>query len=699
MSYRLGIDIGGTFTDGVLVDEGSGAVSLVKVPSTPRDPSLGFMDAVTKILARAAARPETVGFVVHGTTVATNTIIEGKGARVGLLATEGFRDLLEIAWQTRPSLYDVFYDKPKPLIPRYLCLGVPERIDAEATVQVPLDEPALRAAARRLREEGVEAIAVCFLHAYRNPAHERRAAEVLAEECPDVRLSISSEVCPEFREYVRASTTVVNAVLMPIVGQYVDRIQSRLAEAGLAAGLHLMTSSGGVIAGDTARRYPVHLLESGPAAGVMAAVFWGEMTGRRQILALDIGGTTAKAALIQDGRPAIAAEFEVGRAAVATTTRNRGQGYPVKTPVIDLVEIGAGGGSIGWVDPGGALAVGPQSAGAEPGPVCYGRGGVEPTLTDANLALGRLNPDYFLGGELRLDRDLAAAALEARIGARLSMDGVMVAYGMVEIANANMAGALHLISVQRGFDPREFTLVAFGGAGPVHAAALARALEIPEVVIPMSPGVTSALGLLLTDLKHEYSRTYIEAMARVDWVHMNRTYQEFEAHAAAVLREEGVTPDRVVFQRAVDMRFAGQSYELTVPVGPVPGGTLGPANAAALVRAFCDEHERAYGFAARSEPTEVVNLRLRALGTVARPRMREVGAGTSDARAARKGTRPVYFAEGGWTETPLYDRYALTEGHQIAGPAIVEELDSTTVIPPGYAARVDRYGNLILRNA
>jgi len=695
MSYRLGIDIGGTFTDGVLVDEATGSISLVKVDSTPRDPSIGFMDAVTKILARAKVRPEAVGFVVHGTTVATNTIIEGKGARVGLLATEGFRDLLEIAFQTRPSLYDVFYDKPKPLVPRYLCLGVPERIDAEAVVQAPLDEPALRAAARTLRAEGVEAIAVCFLHAYRSPAHERRAAEIVAEECPGVALSISSEVCPEFREYVRASTTVVNAVLMPIVGRYVDRLQGRLGAAGIASGLHLMTSSGGIIAGDTARRFPVHLLESGPAAGVMAAAFWGEMTGRRQIVAIDIGGTTAKAALIQGGRPAIAAEFEVGRAAVVTTTRNKGQGYPVKTPVIDLVEIGAGGGSIGWVDPGGALAVGPLSAGADPGPACYGRGGTEPTLTDANLVLGRLNADYFLGGEVKLDRALAEEALRARIGPRLTMDEVTAAHGMVEIANATMGGALHLISVQRGLDPREFTLVAFGGAGPVHAAALARALEIHEVVIPMSPGVTSALGLLLTDLKHEYSRTYIEAMARVDWAHVNDAYREFEARADATLRSEGVGPERIRLRRAVDMRFAGQSYELTIPA---PGGSLGPSHAAELARAFCAEHERAYGFAATSEPTEVVNLRLTATGTVARPRLREAPSSGPDPGAARKGARRVYFAEaGGWTETAIYDRYALGEGNRIAGPAIVEEMDSTTVIPPDYMAWVDRYGNLVLR--
>lgn len=693
-SYRLGIDIGGTFTDGVLVDEATGELSLVKVPSTPRDPSVGFMEAVKKILANRGIPPAAVRFAVHGTTVATNTIIEGKGARAAFLATQGFRDLLEIAFQTRPSLYDIFYDKPKPLIPRALCLGVPERIDADGVVQAPLDEAALRQAARQLKREGVEAIVVCFLHSYRNPAHERRAAEILAEECPGVALSISSEVCPEFREYVRASTTAVNAVLMPIVGQYVDRLQSRIVEAGMGSGLHLMTSGGGIIAGETARRSPVHLIESGPAAGVMAAAFWGEMTGRRQILALDIGGTTAKAALIQDGRPAVASEFEVGRAAVATTTRNKGQGYPVKTPVIDLVEIGAGGGSIGWVDPGGALAVGPQSAGADPGPAGYGRGGSEPTLTDANLILGRLNPDYFLGGEVKLDPGLARAALHERISARLAMDEVTAAHGMVEIANASMAGALHLITVQRGLDPRSFTLVAFGGAGPVHAVALARALGIPEIVIPMSPGVTSALGLLVTDLKHEYSRTYIQAMARVDWAHVNQVYREFEDRAAAVLRREGVAPDKVRFLRAMDMRFAGQSYELTIPV---PGGTLGPDQIGEITQTFFAEHERAYGFAARSEPAEVVTLRLTAIGRVTRPRVRQVPAGDEDRGGARKGTRRVYFAEAdGWIDAALYDRYALREGNRIAGPAIVEEMDSTTVIPPACVARVDRYGNLII---
>ena len=409
--FRIGIDVGGTFTDVVLVDETSGDVLVAKVHTVPGDPSQGCINGIDKALRSYGIEAKQIGFVVHGTTIATNTIIEGKAARAGLITSEGFRDVLEIAYQTRPNLYDIFYDKPKPLIPRHLCLGVPQRIGPDGAVRVPLDTAALRIAARHLRDAGVEAIAVAFLHSYRDPTDERAARVVIAEECPDIPIVLSSDVCPEFREYPRTSTAVVNAVLLPRVTPYISRLEQRLRQAGIEPPLHLMTSAGGITAAAVAKREPVHLVESGPAAGVIGAAFIAEQCGFGNLLGLDIGGTTAKAAVVNNGRPQIAEQFEVGAAAIANVTSARGKGYPVLTPVLSLVEIGSGGGSIAQVDPGGALAVGPHSAGADPGPACYGLGGADPTLTDANLVLGRLNPAFFLGGEFPLNPALAEQAI------------------------------------------------------------------------------------------------------------------------------------------------------------------------------------------------------------------------------------------------------------------------------------------------
>ena len=690
--YRIGIDIGGTFTDAVVMDEKSGDFHPVKVSSTPDDPSRAFMEAYTRGLSNRGLTSDQIRFVVHGTTVATNTIIQQKGARIGLIASEGFSDLFEIAWQIRPNLYDLNYDKPPPLVPRRLCIGVPERIDARGAVLVPLDEAAVDRAARRLANDRVEAILVCFLHAYRDPDHERRAAEIVRDACPDLPVCISSDVCPEYREYTRASTTAVNAALLPAVGAYVERLEDRLGRVNPGAGLFLMTSGGGIIASGTARQQPVQLIESGPAAGVIAATYIGQLAGFDDLIALDIGGTTSKAALIENGRPRLAAEFEVGDAAVATTTRDKGQGYPVKTPVIDLVEIGSGGGSIGHVDPGGALAVGPQSAGAAPGPACYDKGGSEPTLTDANLVLGRLNPDYFLGGELRLDASLARQAIEGRIAGPLNMSTEAAASGLIEIANANMTGILQLVSVQKGVDPRGFVLVAFGGAGPLHAVALAKALHIGTVLVPPSPGVTTALGLLVTDLRHDYVRTHISATDDLNVAGLSEIYSEFEAHATRLLLREGVSRSDIRFVREADMRYTGQSYELRVPVGRLSDDLAGELNAA-----FFTAHRRQYGFATRDEPTEMVNVRLSAVGAVPRPRRRQVPQGGPSAQAAVKAERDVRMpGHDGPTPTAIYDRYRLKANNRFPGPAVVEEIDSTTLIPPGCTVNVDDYGNLVI---
>ncbi len=691
--FRVGIDIGGTFTDAVVLNESTGDFRPVKVSSTPEDVSIGFMHALTRIFDNLGVKPQQVSFAVHGTTVATNIILQNKGARVGLITSEGFRDILEIAWQIRPDIYDVFYDKPIPLVPRYLCAGVPERVDAEGSVLVPLDEEAVRSCGRRFKREKVEVVVICFLHSYRNATHERRAAQILREEFQFLACA-SSDICPEYREYSRVSTAVVNAAVLPEVGSYIERLEGQLQAAHVLSGLFMMTSRGGIIASDTARENPVQLVESGPAAGVIAAVFVAEMAGFENLIALDIGGTTAKAALIENGRPTLASEFEVGQAAVVTTTRNKGQGYPVKTPVIDLVEIGAGGGSIGHVDPGGALVVGPQSAGANPGPACYGKGGIEPTLTDANLVLGRLNPDYFLGGELHLDRRLAEKAIRRYIADPLKMSITEAANGMIEIANAGMTGALQLVSVQKGIDPRGFVLVTFGGSGPLFAVALAGSLQIRTVLVPPSPGVTPALGLLTTDLRHDYVHTYITPTAEMDIGVLKSTYREFEEKAVALLLQEGVARSQICFVREVDMRYRGQSSELRIPLR---SARLDEDLTSQLNEDFSAAHRRNYGFAVMTEPTEIVNICLSALGSVPRPKRRQIPQGKVSAEAALKAQRLVCIVPKECPEsTNIYDRYRLKSGNRVCGPAIVEEIDSTILIPTGCSAEVDDYGNILI---
>ncbi len=690
--YRLGIDVGGTFTDGILINEETGETRIAKVPSTPEDPSVGFLEAVERILREASIETADVGYLVHGTTVATNAIIEAKLAPTGFITTEGFRDMLEIQRQIRPSLYDLLFEKPRPLAPRYLCFGIPERLDATGKVLTPLDEQAVAAAAEQLKKEGVEALAVCFLHAYRNPVHERRTGEIVREVFPEAVVSLSSDVAPEFREYFRASTTMINAGVRPIVERYLSNIEDRLRDSGLKGQLLVMQSSGGVLTFEAARTKPVFMVESGPAAGVIVSAHLGQVLGFDNILSFDMGGTTAKTGLIEHGTPSITKEYEVGTAARAEHGA-KGAGYPIRTPVIDLVEIGAGGGSIAWVDSGGVLRVGPRSAGADPAPACYGKGGTEPTITDANLVLHRLDPDHFLGGEMRLDEEAAYRAIKEKCADSLGLDVIEVALGIVEIANNAMVSALRRISVQRGHDPRDFVLVAFGGAGPVHANRLAAELEIPTVLVPMSPGTTSAMGLLVTDIKHDYSNTLIQRTDRLDVGTINRLYREMEERGKKALLTEGMGHSSIGFERQVDMRYVGQSYELPIPLGD---GKVEDA-LEPMLKHFHEEHERAYGFAAPDEPVEFVTLRLTAVGSIAKPKLRELPQGGGDVNGARRAVGQVYFAEaGGFVDCPSYNRYQLPAGGVIEGPAIVEEMDSTTVIHPGFLAEVDRYGNLLI---
>jgi N-methylhydantoinase A len=682
MSVRVAIDIGGTFTDATLIDEETGSVSIAKVLTTPSDPSEGFMRAVERALSEGQVDAGNVRFVVHATTVATNAIIEGKIARSGFVTTEGFRDLLEIARQVRPTLYDTQFEKAPPLVPRDRAVGVLERLGPDGEVLTPLDDDSVREAAALLRRENVESVAVCLLHSYVNPAHEQRVGAILAEELPGIPVSLSAEVAPEFREYLRASTTVINAAIRPVVQRYLKRIEGRLAAAGVHAKLLVMQSSGGVFSSEAAARRPVFMVESGPAAGVIASAHLGETLGQPDILSFDMGGTTAKVGLIQGGRPSVTKDYNVGGHAGAGIGGMSLSGYPVRTPVVDLVEIGAGGGSIAWVDSGGLLRVGPQSAGADPGPVCYRRGGVEPTVTDANVVLGRLNPSYFLGGEMGLDVEGARRAIEERCAKPLGLDVTAAANGIVEIANAAMVNALHLISVQRGYDPRDFVLVGFGGAGPVHANAIAAGAEMPTVLIPRSPGIFSATGLLTTDLKRDAATTLMRRVDEVDPAEVEAAFAELERAGGEELEREGLRGDAVEFVRQLDLRYVGQSYELTIPAGD------------GLLERFHAEHDRTYGFNAPAEPVELVSLRLTSVGRIAKPPVRRLEAG---GEAVPKEQRPVYYAEfGGYVDCPIYDRYALPAGARFAGPAVVEEFDSTTVVHPGYTARIDETGNLII---
>ena len=692
-TYRIGIDIGGTFTDGVLVDEATGEMRIEKVRTTPDDFSRGFMDATTGLTAGDEAASDGLSYLIHATTVATNAVLSRRGARAALLATAGFSDVLEIARQVRHELYDLQTDKPAPLIPRARCYGVPERLDHEGNVVAPLDEDAVVRIAEGLAAEGVESIAICFLHAYRNPVHERRAAELVRRAAPDVALSVSSEIAPEIREYWRASTTATNAYIAPIVANYLERIEGQLEEAHLDAPLHIMQSSGGVTTIDDARRRPVQILESGPAAGVVAAAHFASLVGIGDALAFDMGGTTAKVGLIEGGRPAVLSEFEAGSAAGSGAHVAKASGYPILAPVVDLVEVGAGGGSIAWVDPGGLLRVGPHSAGADPGPACYDAGGEDPTVTDANLLLGRLNPDYFLGGQVRLRPDLAEGALRARCAEPLGLDVIDAALGVVDIADEAMVQAVRLMTVQRGRDPRELTLVATGGAGPLHVTRLATELGIPTVVVPPSPGVASAFGMLVTDLRRDHRLTRLQSLDAVDPGELAELFARLEATASSELERQG-SATAATLERSVELRYVGQSWNLRVgvPPGPLDGAVLDRLRAG-----FDAEHQRHYGYCVSEEPVELVNVVLTATGAIVKPEPRRVLSGGPSAEHALKGTRPVRFAR---DEPPLaccvYDRYALLVGNRIAGPAIIEELDSATVVHPDWTADVADHGLLLL---
>ncbi len=685
--YRIGFDIGGTFTDFVLLDSTSGAIRLHKCLTTPDDPSRGALEGLGALLSEAGLTFADIGHLVHGTTLVANAIIERRGATTGLITTRGFRDILEMGTEQRYDIHDLFLQFPEPLVPRARRLEVDERMDRDGNVVVPLDLDQVRHRADRLVAAGAEAIAVCFLNAYKNPDHEQVVGDLLRRTYPDLAVSLSSDVQPQIREYDRFSTTVANAYAQPLMGRYVERLVTAFADHGFAGRFHLMQSSGGLAAPQTATRFPVRFIESGPAGGGQATAFIGAMVGKPDVISFDMGGTTAKACLIEDGTAAVAPMMEAAR----VHRFKKGSGLPIKAPVLDMIEIGAGGGSVARIDTLGLIKVGPGSAGADPGPACYGQGGTEPTVTDANLMLGYLNPDYFLGGRMSLDADAAEAAM-ARLAQPLSLKPIEAAWGVYEIVCENMAGAARVHIVEKGHDPRRYAMVAMGGAGPAHAARVARKLGVGEVIVPPASGAASALGFLVAPIGFERTRSLPGLLDSLDFGDVNRLLGELEEECQALLKEAGNRDGAITVTRAADMRLYGQMHEITVTL---PAAPIGPHSMEAIETAFEAEYTRRYSHLFEGAQIQVLNWRVTCAGTT--PEVSAHLTAGDAAAAAQKGTRPAYFPEaGGFADAPVYDRYALKPGLRIDGPAIVEERESTTIVPPGDWVRVDDDLNLRL---
>jgi N-methylhydantoinase A len=677
----VGIDTGGTFTDVTLLDPSTGRVWTAKTPSTPDDPSRGFGNGIAEALKVSSLSGADVARVLHGTTVATNLILEGKGASAALLTTAGFKYVLEIGRQEVPRRASLFtWVKPKRPVPPERIFEIGGRITPDGQELVPLDEAAVRAAARTIKVLGIDSIAVVLLHSYANPAHERRVAALLHEEIPGAQLSLSSEVLPVFREYERSMTTILNASVMPVVSAYVARLDARIAELDIKAPLLLMKSSGGVTSTRTVRRAPVETALSGPAAGAVGAAYIGAGIGHPDLIGIDIGGTSADICLIHGGEPGL-------------TTSGRIGGWPVGLPMVDVVTIGAGGGSIARVSDTGALSVGPESAGAAPGPVCYGRGGIEPTVTDAHLALGHL-PPYLLGGTFKLDAEAARRAIRKRVAEPLGLDPESAARGILAVVDNNMVGAIRIVSVERGHDPRDFSLLPFGGAGPLHGGSLARLLGMRTIVVPPGPGVLSALGLLVSDLKAEFSRTCLQKGGAFDAGTVSRVFGELEAEAIAWLDAESVPEEARRVTWHASLRYQHQGFELNVPW---PSRGVTEASAAAAVAAFHKLHERLYTFAQEDTPVEIVTLRVDARGIFPVPAIQELPL-AGPIETALVGQQTVHL-ESGPTEAAIYARERLGAGARLAGPVILTQLDATTLVLPGQQAEVDRFGNLVVTEA
>jgi len=686
--YRLGVDVGGTHTDLVLLDTDTGELAVAKVASTPKNPALGVLEGLANFVAEGIP-PSQIEFFAHGTTITTNALLEMRGAKVGLLITKGYRAVQEVQNQARDgNLFNYFYSKPAPIAPQSLTKEIPERCDYAGRVLQPLDKDAVRRAARELKHAGVQSIAVCYLFSFMNPRHEQETRTLLREEFPAVHVSLSSEVLPRIREWPRLSTTLLNAYLEPVIMEYVRHLNQGLDGAGLDTQQRfLMQSNGGVMpfSAAIAGGRTVHTLFSGPAAGAQASAHLAREDARRGLVTLDMGGTSADIAFIEGGTPLEVTESIIAR-------------RQVDVPALDMVTISAGGGSIAWVD-GGFLNVGPHSAGADPGPACYARGGLEPTVTDADLVCGYLNPDYFLGGTHKLDVAAARATLKARIADPLHMEVVAAAAGIQRIVDMRMADEIRVFAAKRGVDLSAFTLLPFGGAGGVHAAAVAEELGMRRILVPPRPGAFSALGLLCTDVVHDYIRSDLRSLAEITAEHAEAIFRQLESAARAELDAEGMGVAGARFARELDLRYSGQGYELRIPLAGLFHDRLTPASLTAARERFDERHAQIHGHAANERPVEVVSYRLRVRVAVPKYAPLEIAAPASPRSAAAvKGQRTITL-NGATMEATLYERARLDVGTSITGPAILEQFDATTLIPPSWSGRVDGHGNLVLTRA
>jgi N-methylhydantoinase A/oxoprolinase/acetone carboxylase beta subunit len=674
--HRIAIDVGGTFTD-LVVSRADGSARTLKLLSTPDDFSRAISDGLDRLLRDGTIDPKSVGSLVHAFTVATNALLTGKGAKVALITTKGFRDVLEIARLRMPQLYNMDWDKPRPLVPRRLRFEIDERMGGDGGVVTPLDPASVVAALDKIAGPDVDSVAICLLHAYANPAHEKAVMELVRRHAPHLSISASHQVLPEIREYERTSTTVVNAFVKPVVDQYLAAVEEGVKRIGIGAPLMVMQSSGGIARAGMARQFPAYCIESGPAAGAIGAAALGELLGEANIIAFDMGGTTAKACLIEGSEPRLTDEMEVGAGLNAGQRLLGGGGYLVRSPTIDLAEIGAGGGSLAWIDQGGALRVGPQSAGAMPGPVCYGQGGTQPTVTDANVVLGFLNASHLLDGDMPIDIQAARKAMASEIAEPLGLSLEEAAWGIHAVADAAMTRAIQAVSSEIGRSPGDFVMVAFGGNGAVHGATLAAHAGITDIIIPPASGVFSALGLLFARIQHRLVSVHWCDVDKIDYAGLNRAVEELYRQAAELMAAEGIAVDRSELQLALDMRYARQSSELGIPVGKE---VLTPEILVQVVEQFHLEHERSYGYCNRTEQVQLVNLRLRARGLERQDHLPATSAGMKNFGSAH---RQVYFGPGrGWLTAPVIRRGELTETRR-NGPLIVEEYDTTIVVPPG----------------
>jgi N-methylhydantoinase A len=683
--HRVTVDTGGTFSDFVFFNEDSGEIAITKVPSTPKEPFQAVMNGVKELIDQGVAAKD-ISFFSHGTTVGTNALLEEKGARTGLLVTQGFRGIYEVMEQTRgygPATYDLFFEKPRLLAPPYYTEEIPERVDFRGNALKAIDVEAARDAIKRLKKKGVESVAVCFLFSFLNPDHELKIKELFAREFPEARLSLSYEVLPQIREFYRLSTTVINAYIQPVMSSYLSQLESRMRELGVTTPkLYIMQSNGGVSTFKGSAEKPVATVLSGPAGGVIASMGTCERVGINNIITFDMGGTSCDVALIHKGNPVI-------------TTQGKISMRPISLPMLDIHTVSAGGGTIARIDAVGGLQVGPDSAGADPGPVSYDRGGQEITVTDANIVTGVLDPDQFLGGRMKLNKAKAERLLEEKIAKPLKLNLLEAADGVIKIINAKMEEAIKAVSSARGYDIRDFTLVAFGGGGPMHAGRMALDLGIPSVLVPLTPGVHSALGLLMSDVKHDYVRSKLVGLDDLDLKEINNLYAQLIERAKADLHDEGFHDDEIKIDPYLDLRYAGQGYELTVPCIMPP---LKPEDLKLMRQRFDTMHEQNSGHKAETEPVELVSLRLISLGLVPQAKLSPGKVTGRKVEGAKTGERKVFFGkEHGTLTTQIYTREHLEPGHKLSGPAIVEQLDTTTVIQPEQEAAVDEYRNIIIR--